>query len=62
MPDGLGDIARLDALVAEIEYLAITIPAMRQASAFWVEARQRGRPMAQGKIAKSVLKSASFVI
>ena len=42
-------IARLDALIAQIEYLQylpITTAAMRQAAAFWAEARQQGRPTA----------------
>ena len=37
-------IARLDALVSQVEYLAITTAAMRRAAAFWAEARQRGLP------------------
>ena len=39
-------IARLDALIAQLEYLAITTSAMRQAARFWAEARRRGRPTA----------------
>lgn len=42
-------IARLDALIArvhDIEYLALTTPAMRQAATFWAEARRQGRPTA----------------
>ena len=39
-------IARLDALIARIDYLAITTSAMRQAATFWAEARQQGRPTA----------------
>lgn len=39
-------IARLDALIAHIEYLAITTTAMRKAATFWAEARQQGRPTA----------------
>ena len=39
-------IARLDALIGQVEYLAITTTAMRQAARFWAEARQRGRPTA----------------
>ena len=39
-------IARLDALIAHIGYLAITTSAMRQAATFWAEARQRGQPTA----------------
>ena len=39
-------VARLDALVNQVEYLAITTTAMRQAARFWAEARQQGRPTA----------------
>ena len=39
-------IVRLDALIAEIGYLAITTSAMRQAATFWAAARQQGRPTA----------------
>lgn len=39
-------IARLDALIAQVEYLAITTSAMRRAAQFWAEARQQGRPTA----------------
>ena len=39
-------IARLDALSAQVEYLALTTSAMRQAATFWAEARQQGRPTA----------------
>ena len=39
-------IARLDAFITQIEYLAITTSAMRQAARFWAEARQQGRPTA----------------
>ena len=39
-------IARLDALIAQAEYLPITTSAMRQAARFWAEARQQGRPTA----------------
>ena len=39
-------IARLDALITHVEYLAITTSAMRQAATFWAEARQQGRPTA----------------
>ena len=38
--------ARLDAFIAQVEYLPINTAAMRQAAAFWAEARQRGRPTA----------------
>ena len=39
-------ITRLDALITQVEYLAITTSAMRQAATFWAEARQQGRPTA----------------
>lgn len=39
-------IERLDVLISEVEYLAITTSAMRQAARFWAEARQRGHPTA----------------
>ena len=39
-------IARLDALITQVEYLAITTSAMRQAATFWAEARQQSRPTA----------------
>lgn len=42
----IAGIARLDALIARIEYLAITTSTMRQAATFWAEARQQGRPTA----------------
>ena len=39
-------IARLDALIDQVEFLAITTSAMRRAAMFWAEARQQGRPTA----------------
>ena len=39
-------VARLDALIKQVEYLALTTSAMRQAAMFWAEARQQGRPTA----------------
>lgn len=39
-------IARLDALIARIDYLAITTETMRQAAKYWADARQQGRPTA----------------
>ena len=39
-------IGRLDALIKQVEYLALTTSAMRQAAMFWAEARQQGRPTA----------------
>ena len=41
-----GGITRLDALIAQVDYLALTTRAMRQAATFWAEARQQGRPTA----------------
>ena len=42
-------LQRLDALAALVEYVPLTTAAMRQAAAFWAEARQRGRPTADDK-------------
>lgn len=39
-------IARLDGLIQTVEYLPITTAAMRQAAAFWAQARQQGQPTA----------------
>lgn len=39
-------IARLDLLGRELEYLALTTPAMRLAAEFWALARSSGRPTA----------------
>ncbi len=39
-------IARLDGLIQTVEYLPITTTAMRQAAAFWAQARQQGQPTA----------------
>ena len=39
-------VARLDAFIAQVEFLPIATAAMRQAAAFWAEARQKGRPTA----------------
>ena len=39
-------LARLDALAAQIGYLALTTTVMRQAAEFWASARRRGRPTA----------------
>ena len=39
-------LERLDALIKQLEYLAITTPAMRVAAEYWAQARQRGRPAA----------------
>ncbi len=38
------DIGRLDAFIAQVEFLPIATTAMRRAAEFWAEARQRGRP------------------
>lgn len=42
-------ITRLDRLVATLEYLPLTTAAMRQAAAFWAQARQQGQPTAGDK-------------
>lgn len=39
-------IARLDAFIAQVEFLPIETAAMRRAASFWAEARQQGRPTA----------------
>ena len=39
-------LERLDALIAEVEFLPIDTTAMRRTAAFWAEARQGGRPTA----------------
>lgn len=39
-------IERLDAFIAEVDFLPMSTAAMRRAAAFWAEARQRGRPTA----------------
>ena len=39
-------IGRLDAFIAQVEYLPIQTAAMRQAAVFWAEARLQGRPTA----------------
>ena len=39
-------IARLDGLIAQVAYLAITTAAMRVAAEYWAQARRRGRPAA----------------
>lgn len=39
-------VANLDRLIAQTEYLPITTAAMRQAAAFWAQARQQGQPTA----------------
>jgi predicted nucleic acid-binding protein len=39
-------IARLDALIAQLEYLPISTAAMRHAAIFWAQARQQGMPTA----------------
>ena len=37
-------IARLDAFIGQVEFLPIETAAMRQAAAFWTEARHQGQP------------------
>ena len=44
--DKVRGITRLDALIAQVDYLPITTNAMRQAAAYWANARQQGRPTA----------------
>jgi len=39
-------VERLDGLIQTIDYLPITTAAMRQAAAFWAQARQQGRQTA----------------
>jgi hypothetical protein len=39
-------IARIDALAGLLEYLPLSTAAMRQATVFWAQARQQGRPTA----------------
>jgi predicted nucleic acid-binding protein len=39
-------LARLDELVARLEYLPITTAVMRRAAEFWAQARQHGEPTA----------------
>ena len=39
-------IARLDELINQVEYLAITTAAMRLAAEYWAHARRHGRPAA----------------
>lgn len=45
----LQGLRRLDELVSRVEYLPLTTAAMRQAAAFWADARQRGQPTADDK-------------
>jgi len=42
-------IVRLEAVIAQAEYLPLTTAAMRQAAAFWAQARQQGQPTAGDK-------------
>ena len=42
-------LSRLDALANLLEYLDLTTVAMRQAAAFWAQARQQGQPTASDK-------------
>lgn len=39
-------VGQLDALAGLLEYLPLTTGAMRQAAAFWAQARQQGQPAA----------------
>ena len=42
-------LRRLDALAESVECLPLTTAAMRQAAAFWADARQRGQPTADDR-------------
>ena len=42
-------LRRLDALAEIVAYLPLTTAAIRQAAAFWADARQRGRPTADDR-------------
>jgi len=42
-------VAKLDALLSTLDYLPITTSAMRQAAAFWAQARQQGQPTSNDK-------------
>ena len=42
-------LRQLDALAEIVEYLPLTTAAMRQAAAFWADARQRGKPTADDR-------------
>jgi predicted nucleic acid-binding protein len=57
-------LAKLDELVDSLEYLPITTKSMRQAAAFWAEARQKGQPTASDKTidADMILVAQIFVI
>ncbi|MXW74347.1 MAG: type II toxin-antitoxin system VapC family toxin [Gammaproteobacteria bacterium] len=39
-------LERLNALIKQLDYLAITTPAMRKAAEYWAQARRQGRPLA----------------
>jgi hypothetical protein len=45
----LKGISQLDALARLLEYRPLTTAAMRQAAAFWAQARQQGQPTAGDK-------------
>ncbi len=47
--DKTAGLARLDALIATVDYAPISTQAMRQAAEFWAQARKRGRPTADEK-------------
>jgi hypothetical protein len=38
-------LAKLDALGEQLQYIPLTTTAMRQAAAFWAQARQQGQPL-----------------
>lgn len=42
-------VTKLDALISTLDYLPITTSAMRQAAAFWAQARQQGQPTSNDK-------------
>ena len=42
-------LRRLEAIVELVEYLPLTTAEMRQAAAFWADARQRGQPAADDR-------------
>jgi predicted nucleic acid-binding protein len=57
-------LARLNELIDSLEYLPINTEAMRQATVFWAEARQKGQPTASDKTidADMILVAQVFVM
>jgi predicted nucleic acid-binding protein len=45
--DKFVSLAQLDALIAQVDFLAIDSATMRRAAELWAEARKRGRPTAE---------------